>query len=314
MRFDLDAIKAITVGALDVFEENGGFSFLKMTEKQSQRFREFSETLYERSLTTTGIRLDFHTDSPYLRFAVLSSGRYEIALDGLLSPDNVIRESGCAYEVALPKDGATHRVTLYLPSHSCGSLAYLELADGSKCERHIFDRKILFLGDSITQGWNAEYDSLSFAYQTSEILNAESMIQGVGGAFYDAGFVGEIGFSPDSVIVAYGTNDANRVKKLDEFEEICSRYFERVKALYPSSTLYVITPIWRQDYDLPRPYGHVRLISESIARIADSYRAKVIDGMTLMPHLPCMMADVLHPNALGFSLYAKALVQALGDQ
>ena len=56
------------------------------------------------------------------------------------------------------------------------------------------------------------------------------------------------------------------------------------------------------------------IVNVAPGRISTPAGAKVIDGMTLMPHLPCMMADVLHPNALGFSLYAKALVQALCDQ
>lgn len=311
MRLDLSEIKAVTVGAIDVFSENGGVAFSKMTAEQSACFAGFSEGLYERSLTTTGIRLDLHTDSPYLRFAVLTEGKYEVAIDGLLATPEARRAVGVNYEIPLSDGSAAHRVTLYLPSHTRGVLSYVELADGASLRRHVFDRRLLFVGDSITQGWNAEYDSLSFAYQTSELLNAESFIQGVGGAFYDAGFIGRIPYVPDAVIVAYGTNDADRTKSIDVLRESCIRFFERTRELYPKSTLFVITPPWRMDCDRPRPYGKVRLVSDAIAEVARTYGARVIDGMTLMPHLPCMMADTVHPNALGFSVYAMRLTEVL---
>ena len=73
----------------------------------------------------------------------------------------------------------------------------------------------------------------------------------------------------------------------------------------------MITPIWRKDYDRLRPYGHVRLVSDCIAEQALAHGATVIDGMSLVPHLPAMMADSVHPNALGFSMYARRLTELL---
>ena len=40
----------------------------------------------------------------------------------------------------------------------------------------------------------------------------------------------------------------------------------------------------------------------------------VIDGRTLTPHLPEFYSDkVLHPNALGFGVYAENLIKAIKD-
>jgi hypothetical protein len=39
----------------------------------------------------------------------------------------------------------------------------------------------------------------------------------------------------------------------------------------------------------------------------------VIDGKKMVPPLPSMTADNLHPNALGFSVYAHNLIKALSE-
>ena len=49
-------------------------------------------------------------------------------------------------------------------------------------------------------------------------------------------------------------------------------------------------------------------IIEEIARLG----LRHIDGLTLVPHSPAFMADLtLHPNDLGFSLYAQNLIAEL---
>ena len=53
-------------------------------------------------------------------------------------------------------DGEEHRITLYLPNHNEGArLESVEIDDGAIIEQHEFDHKILFVGDSITQGWDS---------------------------------------------------------------------------------------------------------------------------------------------------------------
>jgi len=73
----------------------------------------------------------------------------------------------------------------------------------------------------------------------------------------------------------------------------------------------VITPIWRQDQDVVRAYGHVRCVAECIASVATSLGIEVIDGLTLVPHVKHLFVDNVHPNDLGFALYAHNLIKAL---
>lgn len=310
MKLSFDEIKSITVGAVKVSESETGFHFAKMTDAQLAAFKALSATLFTNASTTTGVRLDFVTTSHYVSYMTLTDGKYEVKIDGLLSPIQTA-EAKKEITLELPDDGRPHRVTLHLPSHGKGGLAFLALEDGATFTPHRFDRKFLFLGDSITQGWNAELDTLSYAYLVSDHFNAESIIQGTGGAYYDADTLDRTDFEPDTVFVAYGTNDANKFKTLVEIAARAAAYLKKAVSLYPSAKICVITPVWRVTYDTPMPYGHVKQVAAAIEAVAADLGLSVIRGIDLIPHCELFMADNLHPNALGFCQYAHNLIRAL---
>ena len=241
-------------------------------------------------------------------FAVSATGKYEIKIDGVLK-EHIEAEPENNYEVALPE--GEHRVTLYMPSHARGALSYLALSDGASLERHSFDRKFLLIGDSITQGWNSYFDTISYAYQLCDHFNADSIIQGAGGAYYHRTTLEKLDFDPDTVIVAYGTNDSFRIHSMDEFGELVHDCLLAVRNFYPNANMHVITPIWRTDYDEPKPYGHVRLVADRIKEEAEKLSLHVICGMDMIPPFEKFMDDFLHPNDLGFSIYAHNLIKVL---
>ena len=293
---------------LKIIQNKNGFCFGKVTERQEDAFLALSDGLYNNS---TGIRLDFWTDSPFVSFLPASKGKYEVKVDGLLTLFGT-REEGTVCRVDLPCDGERHRVTICLPCHGVGGkLSYVELSDGATVVPHTFDRKMLFIGDSITQGWNSEIDSLAYAPLVADHFNAECIVQGVGGACYEPDTVDKLDFSPDTVIVAYGTNDAGKENILSVLEEKCKGTLEKERLYYPNARIVVITPIWRKDQDVLRVYGHVSRVSECIARVAKSLGCCVIDGLTLVPHDEKFFIDNVHPNALGFAQYAHHLIKAL---
>ncbi len=310
MRLKFETIKSLTVGAVRIWEEKDGVHFAEMTEKQIEGFYSVSQTLGQRAETTTGIRLDFETNSSFVSFVPLTDGKYEVKVDGLLTRD--VAKKGEKQTVNLSKDGKEHRVTLHLPSHAIGGLESVEIEDGAIVKRHVFDMKILFIGDSITQGWNSVYDTMSYAYQTSEKLNADSIIQGTGGAMYNVKTFDKVeGFTPDIVIVAYGTNDSNHIDTLEELGNNSRDYLVEVKKAYPYSKIFVITPIYRITNDEIKPYGDVKLAGKQIQSVAESLDLEVIDGQKMIPHFETFMADNVHPNALGFSVYANNLVDVI---
>ena len=312
MKLSFEQIKSVTVGAVQLYEDSAGLHFYKMTPRQLDAFGALSGTLLANASSSSGIRLDFHTNSKYIKYSTLTSGKYEVKIDGLLS--GFIRATeDSETEIRLSEDGTSHRVTLHLPSHGLpAGLKYIELEDGSELTPHIFDRRFLFIGDSITHGWNSQLDTMSFAYQTSDHFNAESIIQGTGGAYFDVTTIEKLDFDPDTVIVAYGTNDSNKFSTLDEISSRASVFLKKLMEFYPEAKICVITPIWRLDYDTAvKAYGHVSLAADAIGNAARALGLKVIDGMKMIPPHEIFMANNLHPNDLGFSVYAHNLIKAL---
>ncbi len=307
MKLSLEQIKDLTVGAVDVEQTDDGIHFYKMKKCQVEAFYALSEILGFRAKTTTGVRLDFETDSKFFAFEVKSGTKFEYLIDGAYQGTVAIGDDKSArIELHAPC-----RVTLVFPSHEIGVIDNVELSDGASASRHVFDKKVLFIGDSITQGWNSGIDTLSYAYRTSLSLNYDSVIQGVGGAFYHASTFADSGFDPDVVIVAYGTNDVSHFKTKDEMVEQLRAYLGMVKETYKPSKIYAISPIWVSGGSEEKRMGN---LWECYALIADEIEkcgARHIRGLDLVPHERRFFADDLHPNADGFAEYAGNLVEIL---
>ena len=104
-------------------------------------------------------------------------------------------------------DNGEKRVTLWFPCLFETQITEF-LLDGEMFKPVEKQTKILFFGDSITQGYTSEFPSLTYTNIVTRELNAESVNQGIGAALFDATDLDEeLPFSPEMVFVAYGTND-----------------------------------------------------------------------------------------------------------
>ena len=305
MVLNLEQIKKLTVGAVEIEQTADGIYFYKMKKSQVEAFYALSEILGFRARTTTGIRLDFETDSKFFAFEVKGGSRFEYLIDGAYMGTVAI---GDAKRVKMGLS-APCRVTLVFPSHEVGVIDSVELSDGASAVRHTFDKKVLFIGDSITQGWNSGIDTLSYAYRTSFALNFDSVIQGVGGAYYHASTFADSGFEPDVVIVAYGTNDVNHFKTKEEMVDQLRSYLGKVKETYASSKIYAISPIWVSGGSEEKRMGNLWESYALIAAEIEKCGVEHIRGLDLVPHERRYFADDLHPNKDGFEEYAGRLIE-----
>ncbi len=319
MKLTLKQIRSITVGAIRVEQEADGICFYRLTKKQLAAWQNRNTVFYQNAMATTGVRLDFHTNSSFVAFRASGGQRFEIYVNGLLRTQ-VYTEAHPDVHVALcdPLGDALvgdRRVTVYFPSHNDpGALEYVELDDGATLTPHRFDRKFLFIGDSITQGYNTDYDSLSFAYRVSRFYNAESLIQGIGGTYYWEDAFDHLPFEPDAVFVAYGTNDFGYYKTLDELREHAAAHLHLIAEEYAGKPIVVITPIWRDKRE-GRAMGSFADCRKTIAEEAARLHLNCIDGLSLVPPLPTFFKDeYLHPNDNGFSLYAENLIMLLQER
>ena len=315
MRLAFEQIKQITKGAIRITQMEDGIHFYKCTEKQIAAWTARNKDLGARAAGTTGVRLDFHTSSQHLSFATAQGNKFELYIDNILHRQFLLKDekqASVALCDALGNRKDEYRVTLIFPSHDAGGvLEWLELDDGASVIPHIYDRKILFIGDSITQGWASKYDSLSYAWRVTRHFNADSVIQGIGGAYFHEDCFDSIDFDPDFVLVAYGTNDFGYYKTYEELRLHASRHLALIAQEYRGKKIFVLSPIWRDKRE-GKSMGTFEECRAIVAREAEVLGLTHIDGLSLVPPMPELFGDAyLHPNDEGFALYAENLIIAL---
>ena len=312
MKLTYEQIKSVTIGALWTEQEQDGIHFYKCTKKQNEAWDVIDPVLGSRARTTTGVRLDFHTNSTEFRFRCATNGKYELHINNLLrqrfrvgkEESSVGDDIVCPITDPLGNPLKEARITLYLPSHSHGVLESVELDDGAYIRPAEYDCKLLMIGDSITQGWDTEFDSFSYAYMLSRTLNANSVIQGIGGAMFHESTVDALPFDPDIVTIAYGTNDYNKFATYDELRGHVTKFLDGIAELYRGKKIFVISPIWRGKVGCPM--GSFEGCRAIIIEEAERRGMIHIDGLAMVPPIPSLYSDGwLHPNALGYGFYGE---------
>ena len=175
--------------------------------------------------------------------------------------------------------------------------------------------QVVFIGDSITQGWNSTYDSLSYANRVSDFFNADSVIQGVGGAFFHPSiFDDAIDYDPDFVIFAFGTNDWGIQKSHDELRANAAAFIEAITKKFAGKKIFGLSPIWRGNSGELKPAGYFVDVCKTVKEEIVKHGVTLIDGETLTPHMTDFFSDLyLHPNGLGFGVYAENLCKQLKE-
>ena len=316
MKLTNDQIRELTFGAVYSEEENGIVRFYKCTKKQIEAWGNIREVLGERAMQTSGIRMDLHTNSKTISFD--SRSKVDVYINGLLRQslnmgDGERATISICDPLGYPLDDA--RVTIIFSSHGNCYVTNVELDDGCYVTPHKYDTKILFIGDSITQGWNTSfnskrYDSLSYAWRVSRFFNADCVIHGVGGGVFHKSVFDSIDFDPDTVIIAFGTNDFRMLETLAELKKNASEFMDLIAEEYNGKKIFLISPIWRAEQQMPM--GSFKDCRETIIEESDRHGFIHIDGLTLVPPCPDFFSDeTVHPNAVGFGIYAENLIKEL---
>jgi lysophospholipase L1-like esterase len=202
-------------------------------------------------------------------------------------------------------------VEIYVPWSKGVRIKSLCIDDGASLKPYFRSRKLLAFGDSITHGSSAEYPSLSYIQRLARMLDADLESRAVGGEVFNFELAERerICTDPDIVTVAYGTNDW-AWRKGERFDRECPAMLASLAKKYARAKIFVITPIWRKDWDRDAMSGKtIRGICQEIRTYAEAYdNVTVIDAWDFVPHLPAFFADgTLHPNDLGMGIYAERL-------
>lgn len=308
MKLTPEQIKDFSHGCIDCTCENGIVTYARFTPGQVDAFEKRFATFRERCLRSSDVRIEFETDSRSILVDVGAAGKYEILVDGLAVLYKDCTDDDSLY-AALP-EGNKH-ITILLPWKTKGAISLIMLDENSYVKHHEFKRKFLFLGDSITQGASAARPSMTYVNRVARWFDADYLNLGVGGTKFFPEVLLKPELEPDTVFIAYGTNDFNSTPR-DRFQRECREFMDIIKQWYPNKTVYVISPIWRLDHEMVRPAGTLQEVREYIMKQAEEHGFIHIDGWKLVPHDSDYFADVrLHPNDMGMSVYAEQLIKAI---
>ena len=304
-------LQRIYFGAYSFKEtEDGWLQAFQYTEAQMEYFRSAFDFWYDRCMATTAKTLEMTTNARTVSF------EYRIIWEGSqdsfeLAVDNQITE--IRYVKDLPKEGkltwnlpdGEKNVVIYLPADATVLIRNCEV-DGSFSPARK-NKKVLWLGDSITQGFGPLRSAQTYVSVANRLLNYDIINQGIGGYVYDKKSLMKMdGYTPDKIIVALGTNQFG-CETMKDVEE----YYETLAGIYGKTIpVLCVTPLWRGD--LPDQLSVLARFCENVKAIAGRYpNVKIVDGFTLVPHLPEYFLDNLHPNQLGTETYGRNLVEEI---
>ncbi len=145
------------------------------------------------------------------------------------------------------------------------------------------------------------------------MLHATAVNQGIGGEIFNPGLIdGEVGFTPDIITVAYGTNDYSKRTRAD-MTAAANEFYRRLREAFPTARIFALLPIWRGDTKTKvSAVGSFEEAKAIVRAAAEAAGATVLDGNTFVPHLPEFFSDkYLHPNDFGFKFYADGVLAAM---
>ena len=298
-----EQIKTIATGFVETEVHDGLIYFSKCTKKQIDYWYSTSNSLGQRAQTTTGIMLDFTTNSKSIVADVSENMKFELRING------VIVQQTTDGKLSADLSGSD-RVSIVFPRHDKGYIKTLQLDDGASFEPIDYKTKFLFIGDSITQGWNSKYDSLCYAQRVVDFFDAKAVQNGIGGAYFAKDSFDEIDFDPDTVIVAYGCNDFKHYKTMDERLKNADEHLKAIADAYSTKRLVYVVPIPRLDVE-GESKTEFEAMRDKFCDIAKGYGFKTVDGYKIIPANHDFFADDLHPCDLGFGTYADNLIKEL---
>jgi acyl-CoA thioesterase I len=180
-----------------------------------------------------------------------------------------------------------------------------------------FGKTILFVGDSLTEGYNLAREeaypalveeALKKKNQSVKVING-----GVAGATTASGLKRldwHLKARPDILVLALGANDGLRGLKVAETEKNLSSVIERAQ----SQGISVILVGMKMPTNMGESYR--RDFEAVFSRLVKKYKLKfvpfLLEGVGGRPEYN--LADGIHPNAKGHQIMAETVLKVLGPE
>lgn len=312
MKLTNEELKKIYCGALYFEEtEDGYLKANQYTKAQMDYFEKAFLMWFERCDASSAKTIEFKTAARKVSFEYkiiwkCSEDSIELAIDGLATEIAYLKDIDMAGSISWDMPEGEKNVTIYLPSDATILIRNFEI--DSTYESIQKNEKVLWLGDSITQGYGPLRSYQTYVSVANRVLNYDILNQGIGGYVYDKNSLMKMeGYNPDKIIVALGTNQYGD----ENGPQVVSEYYETLVGIYGEDIpILVITPLWRGDNLEGVPT--LEKFCATIREIVGKYKnIKVVDGFKMVPHLEEYYLDNLHPNGLGTEVYGRNLVEEI---
>lgn len=320
MELTLAQLRSITLGALDITREEDGLHFYRLTPSQTAAFTRATANFGPKTLATSGIRLDFYTDSSHFSLhwhkAMTTTRKmlyFDVLVDGVPelhcgTMDCGARPEG-GFSLTLPE--GTHHLQVFFPTLTVPVIRSVTVDDGASLIPHTPSMRFLIHGDSITQGYDAQHPCGCYTNLLARHYDAEIVSQAVGGACFNPEVVEYVG-EFDFVLVSYGSNDWSK-KNAANFKTDAAAFMDRLNALYGHIPRFLVLAVWRGDIDRGTDTaGDFMACRELLREMALSHGIQPLDDFELLPHDTYLLSDgYLHPNDQGFVPYARRMIALL---
>ncbi len=290
--------------------EDGWLQAFQYSEAQMASFRSAFDFWYDRCMASTAKTLEMTTDAGAVSFEYRiiwegSQDSFELAVDGRIREIRYVKDLAKEGRLNWTLPAGRKNIVLYLPADATVLIRKFAI-DGDYVPAQK-GKKVLWLGDSITQGFGPLRSGQTYVSVANRLLNWDIINQGIGGYVYDKHSLMRMeGYQPDKIVVALGTNQFG-CETMRDVEE----YYETLTGLYGEEIpILCVTPLWRGDVPDGLPTLK-RFCANLMAIVARYPNITVVDGFRLVPHLPEYFLDNLHPNALGAEVYGRNLVEAI---
>lgn len=314
-KLSYEEINEVVAGALTHEITDSGLRLYKSTQKQMDAWKEYTNGWKSNTDCPEqggGIHLDFDTDSSFVSFKVSSGSCVVLVNDELVA--NGVNDK--MYK--LDMENGTNRVTIVLPTGNTKNWVVSELIvdAGATVEKHKTDLNILFLGDSITQGYNNHgHPASTYTFYTTTYFNANSVVQGNGGSqIWEKLLDPDLAdlYQPDLIIIALGTNDYANGCRADALKSRMNTFLDKLQDIYPDTEIVGVTPIKRLNREMTAFDTNLAAANKGLEESFKAHGCFVVDGETMLSKAE-EYADYVHPNEDGFLVYGENLCAAIED-
>ena len=301
-------------GSYEFTDRNGYTGFCHFSRKQTE-YLKFNDFFYRRAFFSSSVTLEFLAKNckfafDYFIADVSSKDTLDVFVNGKRVYSYKISEldekGTLVFSVDNIDENAVNEVVVYFPTDADFAIKNFKASkDVMPIKRNL---KVLWIGDSITQGYGTFQTSDTFVNICRRKLGFEVLNQGIGGYYNDAKCLMSLeNFTPDRVIVSMGTN----LHSWHDKEKYITEFYAKLNEIYGNVKTLNITPLWRGDEAAnAEELARTRLLIE---KECEKYGMLVVNGDELVSHDEKMFYDNLHPNIFGAEDYAENLCRFITD-